>query len=371
MNLSSLPARVLWTLFVASASVIVGCNEDTPPVEEQTSCNVPAKVGAYAGTTLGGFADARRDIARFSAINDIALGPDGSVFIADIGNRRIRRIDPSGNVTTVAGDGTEGYTNGAGTASKFGTMSAIAVSGNGTVFIADSYTPPAEPTSTRIRILTTSGQVEDLVGGTNGFVNGVGTNVKFQGISALAIGPEGDLFVADQGNHAIRRVSTTGVVSTVAGTGIAGFVNGPVASAQFSSPRGLAVGKDGTIYVADRENRRIRVISTSGNVTTLSGTGAAGSADGPGASATFDGLEGIAIDKDGFLVVADRNNFKLRRVTLDGTTSTFAGTGASGLVDGPRASAQFTGPIRLFQVIDGRIFVADAVSPIVRVIECE
>lgn len=222
------------------------------------------------------------------------------------------------HVTTVAGDGSPVFRDGkpSGFSDPFG----VAIAKDGTVYVADAGE------SNRIRKISPDGNVTTFAGGKEGFADGVGTAAFFNTPSALALGPGGDLFVADTGNNRIRKITPDGHVSTVAGNGTAGYVDGPVATAQFNGPIGLAVSEGGDVYVADTYNDVIRMITTEGQVTTIAGAGVPGYADGEQKSALFDTPCGIVIANN-TLIVADTANHRLRRVSAEGHVTTLSVSG--------------------------------------------
>lgn len=174
-----------------------------------------------------------------------------------------------------------------------------------------------------VSVLGADGGARVLAGGTEGYRDGVGAAASFHTPSGVALDAHGNLYVADTGNHAIRKVAPDGTVSTLAGSGIAGFADGQGAQAQFNGPVGVAVDMDGVVYVADTYNDRIRRIAPDGSVTTLAGTGRPGFADGTWDVAQFDTPCGIAVGKDG-VYVADSRNDALRRIGADGSVITLA-----------------------------------------------
>jgi sugar lactone lactonase YvrE len=222
------------------------------------------------------------------------------------------------HVTTVAGDGSPLFRDG--THSGFSDPFGVAVAKDGTVYVADAGE------SNRIRKISPDGSVTTLAGGKEGFADGVGSAASFNTPSALVIGQDGNLFVADTGNNRIRKITPEGTVSTVAGNGTAGYVDGPVATAQFNGPVGLAVSGGGDIYVADTYNDVIRMITTEGQVTTIAGAGTPGYADGEQKTVLFDTPCGIAV-VDNTLIVADTGNHRLRRVSAEGSVTTLTQSG--------------------------------------------
>ena len=222
------------------------------------------------------------------------------------------------HLITLAGDGSPVFRDGkqSGFSDPFG----VAVAKDGTIYVADAGE------SNRIRKISSDGNVTTLAGGSEGFADGAGPAASFNTPSALALGPDGVLFVADTGNNRIRKITPDGHVSTVAGDGTAGYVDGPAAKAQFNGPIGLAVSEGGDIYVADTYNDVIRMITTEGEVTTIAGAASPGYADGEQKSALFDTPCGIVIVNN-TLMVADTGNDRLRRVSAEGNVTTLQVSG--------------------------------------------
>ena len=216
------------------------------------------------------------------------------------------------HVTTIAGDGSP---------LAFSDPFGVAIAADGTIYVADAGE------SNRIRKILPDGNVTTLAGGGEGFADGAGASASFNTPSALAFGPDGNLYVADTGNNRIRKITPEGVVSTVAGDGTAGYVDGPAAQARFNGPIGLAVSGGGDIYVADTYNDVIRMITTEGQVTTIAGGGTPGYADGEQKVALFDTPSGIIVVEDRSLIVADTGNRCLRKVTAEGNVTTLPVSG--------------------------------------------
>jgi sugar lactone lactonase YvrE len=221
-------------------------------------------------------------------------------------------------VAVLAGEGVAGVQDGAAGATRFHDPYGVAVDTDGTVYVADGGD------SNRIRKVARDGTVSTVAGGAEGFADGPGSTAAFNTPSAIALDRNGNLYVADTGNHAVRKVARDGAVTTLAGGGQPGFADGQGAAARFNGPVGIAVGVHGAVYVADTYNDRIRRIAPDGTVTTLAGTGKPGMADGPAAAAAFDTPTAIAVARDGTLFVADTGNDAIRRIGADGTVSTFA-----------------------------------------------
>jgi sugar lactone lactonase YvrE len=210
-------------------------------------------VSTFAGSGTLGYLDGTGTAAQFYGPTGVALDSTGNVYVADISNQRIRKISPSGVVTTLAGSVTNGFADGTGAAAKFNFPESIAVDSTGNVYVADRG-------NHRIRKITPSGVVTTLAGSTQGFADGTGAAAQFSILYGIAVDSTGNVYVGDYGNNRIRKISPSGVVTTIAGTGVAGYLDGTGAAAQFNSPAGVAVDSAGNVYVADGSNHRIRKI---------------------------------------------------------------------------------------------------------------
>ena len=221
-------------------------------------------------------------------------------------------------VTTLAGDGLAGAAEGNMplTVARFADPYGVAVDQAGTIYIADAGD------NNRIRKLTQGGATSTLAGGKEGYADGQGAQAMFNTPSGIAIDGKGNLYVADTGNNAIRKVAPDGTVSTLAGSGVAGKADGKGKNAQFNGPVGVAVDEGGVVYVADTYNDAIRRIAPDGTVTTLAGSGAPGDADGPALKAAFDTPCALVLDGDGGLLIADTRNNAIRKLSRDGMVST-------------------------------------------------
>jgi sugar lactone lactonase YvrE len=228
------------------------------------------------------------------------------------------KSDWTARLTTVAGSGLAGNADGAAAQSRFSDPFGVAIDVGGNVYVADGGE------GNRIRKIGPDGGVSTFAGGREGFVDGAGIAAAFHTPSALAMDRGGNLYVADTGNHAIRKISPDGKVTTLAGNGKPGFADGRGALAQFNGPVGVAVDDAGIVYVADTYNDRIRRIAPDGTVTTVAGNGQPGLQDGGALAAAFDTPSAIAVARNGILYVADTGNNAIRRVGTDGLVSTIA-----------------------------------------------
>ena len=321
-----------------------------------------ANVTTLAGTAgAKGSTDGTGTAARFNTPRGVGVAADGTVYGADTFNHTIRKITSAGVVTTLAGTATvPGLVNGQGTAARFYYPIGVAVGVDGAVYVAD-YTNAA------IRKISTGGVVSTLAGtGFAGSVNATGTTASFDCPAGVAVGANGTVYVADSKNHKIRKITSAGVVTTLAGSGVAGRADGTGVAATFNTPEGVAVGADGTVYVADSLNHAIRKITAAGVVTTLAGTGSLGSANATGTAASFSNPTGIAVAADGTVYVADLGNMRIRKITAAGVVTTLAGSGQYGSADGPGAVARFAFPYGVAVGVDGSVYVADNNSQAIR-----
>jgi sugar lactone lactonase YvrE len=320
-----------------------------------------------AGSGLAGAMDGVAASARFSAPSAVALGPSGDLFVADFSSSRIRAVTmPFGAVSTMAGTTVPGFINNSvPLLASFRAPAGVAVDAAGNVFVADSGNHVIR------RIAAGSGEVTTWAGsGVAGYANGTGPAAQFNTPRGLAIDASGILYVADTGNHVIRRIApvaanganaAAGAVSLWAGTpGVRGRADG--ASATFNGPSGLAVAPQGSVYVADTQNHLIRVVAPGGVVGTVAGSGTSGSQDGTGPLASFSLPMAVVVDAQANLFVADAGNHTLRQVQLVGgvgTVLTIAGSGSNGYREGVGTAAVFDQPTGLALDSGGNLLVTE------------
>lgn len=309
-------------------------------------------VSTLAGSGEAGADDGAGASAEFNYPSGVAVGGVGNVFVADKDNNKIRKISPEGIVSTYAGSGLQGATDGLFTSAKFNSPLDVALDAEGNLYVADTG-------NHKIRRITPTGTVSTLAGsGSPGSADGTGTAASFNSPNGVAVDSANNIYVADTGNNKIRKVTPLGVVSTIAGSGTSGSANGPALSAQFYQPGDIAIDASGTIFVADTGNNSIRKIM-GGSVSTVAGTGTVGSDDGLALEATFACPVGVEVDSSGFLYIADSDGNRVRKLGPSRIVITLAGSGAAGSDDGPYNTSSFCYPSRLAVDSQGTVYVAD------------
>jgi sugar lactone lactonase YvrE len=316
---------------------------------------------------LSGSADGTNSTARFYYPSSVAVDAAGDIYVADLDNDTIRQVTSAGAVTTLAGRaGISGSTNGTGTAALFNNPSGVAVDNTGNVYVADTA-------NNTIRKVTTNGVVTTLAGsaGVPGSADGTNSRAEFDYPYDVAVDRSGKLYVADFGNSAIREVTDGGVVTTLAGSAEqSGSTDVMGSTARFNHPVGVTADSAGNMYVADTDNSTIRKVTTNGVVTTLAGSvGVTGSTNGTGSAALFNKPSGLTVDSSGNIYVADTGNNTIRKVTSSGVVTTLAGNpGQSGSLDGTNNTALFNEPSGLAVDSAGNIYVADTGNSTLRVV---
>ncbi|MFK8845340.1 hypothetical protein [Streptomyces sp. Ac-502] len=300
----------------------------------------------------------------------VALDKDGNLYIAERSNHRVRRVTPQGIITTVAGNGQAGYTSDGGpaTATQLNGPSAVAVDDAGNLYIADIN-------NHRIRKVDTRGIITTVAGnGQAGYVSdgGPATATQLNTPTGVAVDPQGNLYIGEWGNHRVRKVDTRGIITTVAGNGQAGYVSdgGPATATKLYQPAGVEVDSNGNLYIADCNNNRVRKVDTRGIITTVAGNGQAGyvSDGGPATATQISYPLDVSLDDAGNLYIADTLNQRVRKVATDGSIGTVAGNGTAGYVDdgGPAIATRLYQPRSIALDRAGNLYIADASNNRVR-----
>jgi len=347
-------------LAVDAAGNVLVADRDNNTLRRVTPAGAVTTIAGLAPDRSVGGNDGDEATARFSDLASAAVSSSGDVYVADTVNSIVRKITSAGAVTTLAGSpGQAGNADGKGGAARFVAPRGIAVDATNTVFVADAG-------NDTIRRITPDGQVTTLAGipdGTSGSTDGAAARARFSRPSGLAIDNAGNLLVADTGNHTIRKISPAGDVSTLAGSaGIPGNADGLGPTASFREPTGVAAGEGGVVYIADSGNHLIRKLSPDGTVATLAGSGAldpsSDGTDGTGSAARFKFPYGITSDAAGNVYVADSGNNTIRRITAAGIVTTLAGlVAAPGHADGIGKDARFLTPPGITVDSRGVLFV--------------
>ena len=311
---------------------------------------------AGGGSSLGDGGPAVE--AQLNAPEGVALDGAGNLYFADRDNHRIRKVDAAGVITTVAGDGRSGYSGdgGAAVAARLDTPFDVAADGAGNLYIA---------TGNRIRKVDAAGVITTVAGAGrsgSGGDGGPAVAAQLDDPEGVAVDGAGNLYIADRDNHRIRKVDAAGVITTVAGSGrfgSAGGDGGAAVAARLWEPSGVAVDGAGNLYIADRRNDRIRKVDAAGVITTVAGDGTEGFGGdgGPATAAQLDGPRGVALDGAGNLYIADTGNHRIRKVDAAGAISTVAGRE---LGDGGAATgARLRSPAGVAVDGAGNLYIAD------------
>jgi len=332
-------------------------------------------INTFAGIGSGGFSGdgstaITADIANpYSTVVDAS----GNVYIADRVNNRIRKVNTAGIISTYAGNGVAGFSGDGGLATNANLQNpqGIAIDAAGNLYIADK-------SNHRIRKVNTSGIISTIAGtGTGGFSGdgGLATSANLQNPFSVAVDASGNVYIADASNSRIRKVNTTGIISTYAGNGSFGFSGDGAAAiaAQLDAPTGVAIDGSNNLYIADQSNNRIRKVNVAGDISTFAGTGVSGfSGDGGTAtSAKLFNPIGVAVDASSNVYIADLDNNRIRKINTLGDISTIAGTGVAGFSgDGGLAiNAKLNLPTGVSIDASGSLYIADQSNHRIRKIE--
>lgn len=322
-------------------------------------------INTFAGTGTWGFSGDGGPAISAQLGSPIGLAVDGvgNIYIADYLNNRVRKVTPLGIISTFAGNGTFGYSGDGGlaTSAQLRQPNGLTIDGAGNIYIADDF-------NHCVRRVTPAGIISTFAGtGVQGYSGdgGPATSAQLNKPYGLTIDRMGNIYIAEYLNHCVRKVTPAGIISTFAGTGVQGFSGdgGPAVSAQLREPTGVIPDGAGNIYIADNSNYRVRKVTPAGIIFTFAGTGVGGySGDGgPATNAQFYGPTGLTTDGAGNIYISDLVNQRIRRISPSGIISTFAGTGIQGFSGdgGPAINAQLDNPQGLTTDAAGNLYIAD------------
>lgn len=307
---------------------------------------------------------------QLNAPTGIFRDPFGNLFVADRGNNVIREIDTAGSIFTFAGNGTAGFSGDGGpaTAAQLNSPSDITFDSAGNAYIADQQ-------NQRIRIVTSQGTISTFAGtGAVGYTgdDGPANQATFNFLSSIASDGFGDLVIADQRNNVLRSIDRTGTISTIAGTGVAGYGGdgGSATRATLNLPSYIRFDQNGNGYIADQGNHVVRQLGNEGQINTFAGNGTAGSTGdgGPATQAELSNPDGLGLDQSGDLYISDSASNNVRKVDTFGTITTVAGNGTAGYTgdNGPATVAQLNGPAGIAVDLPGNLYVADSLNNVIR-----
>lgn len=294
---------------------------------------------------------------------DLTIGPQGEIYFTEEHAHRVRVLEPDGFIRNLAGDIQEGFIDGFAGSARFNHPEGIALHPEGFLVVADTF-------NHAIRKVTLQGEVTTIAGkGKRGYRDGAGQEALFNQPCGVATDRQGNLYVADTFNRRIRKIFPDGTVITLAGDGRPGLLDGPALEARFHTPSGVIVDpKDGSLYIADMGNNSIRKLTPDGLVITIAGAKHYGHVDGKGPEARFSIPYGVDLDAQGNLWIADWGNESVRILYPDGRVETVAGKLPQGYLDGPTYSAKFRGLMNVRVGPDGLIYLADTDNQRIRVI---
>ena len=335
----------------------------------------PGDIHTLAGLGKAGFSGdgSAATAALLNSPCSVASDASGNIYVSDRANQRIRKIDTAGNISTIAGTGKRGYSGDSGPAvsARINNPSGIAVDAAGDVLFADMG-------NNRVRMIKVSGAISTVAGtGRAGYSGdgGPAFSASMNRPEGVAVDLKGDIYISDTGNNRVRMITPAGVMTTVAGTGRRGYSGdgGPAASAELNRPAGIAVDTSGKLYISDCYNQRLRVVDLSGNITTVAGKGRGGySGDGgPASSASLNYPSGVSVNASGNIYISDWRNQRVRVVDTLGDIDSLAGTGARGCSgDGsPSGGSVLNYPFGVAADAIGDVFIADTKNNRIRMVE--
>lgn len=345
-------------LAVDSSNNVYVADSGNCAIRRITPGGVVSTFAGLAGTC--GRIDGPAATARFFEVEGLAIDATDTVWVTNAPDHSIRRITSGGDVTTFAG-GNRGDADGIGTAAAFLTPTGIVKAPNGNLYVTESL-------GKIVRRITPAAEVSKFVGRgfPDGHHDGVGTAARFRYPVGVETDAAGNLYVADRYTFTIRKITPAGSVTTFAGLP---FDNGSDdgASGRFSNPYGIALDTAENVYVTELFANKVRKVTPAGTISTLAGSGVAGSANGTGTAAQFNGPTDAAVDSSNNVFVTDRDNHTIRKITSGGVVTTFAGAaGSPGWADGSGGVARFSSPTGIVRDSANNLFVTDTNNHVIR-----
>jgi IPT/TIG domain len=338
-----------------TAVVPISATTGAVKVEKSPTVQVAGPVFTFLGTGSVSTLTLTGAASTIGLVTGVTRDAAGNLFVCDRDANRIVKITTDGVASVFAGSGSGGaIVNGTGTAAGFYAPYGITIDGTGNLFVGE-YANQA------VRKITPAAVVTTLAGnGTAGFLNGTGSNATFNQPVGLAADVSGNVFIADYLNNVIRKITPAGVVTTFAGSGTAALTDGTGTGAAFNGPFALAFDPAGNLIVADYLNHAVRKITPAGVVTTIAGNGTAGHVDATGSAARFFRPAGLAIDGAGNIYICDAQNNRIRKISSTAVVTTLAGNNNAGSADGVGTTAQFQYPLGLCaDFANSALYIAD------------
>ncbi len=328
-------------------------------------------VSTFAGSGSYGHTDGTGTAASFGYPYGVTVDSNGNVYVANTQSFKIRKINSVGVVTTLAGSGSIGSSDGTSMTASFNFPHGVAVDTSGNVYVADTV-------NNKIRKITSTGNVTTLAGsGSSGSTDGVGTVANFNQPSGVAVDTSGNVYVTDTYSYKIRKITADGFVTTLAGSGSYGDTDGTGIAASFRYPYGVTVDKNGNVYVADTESYRIRKITSTGIVTTIAGPDFIGSGFRSGTIGGTLWPLGVTVDSNGNVYATDETHNSIEKITPSGEFTILAGKynassgDKKGSIDGIGTAASFDYPSGIAIDNSGNIFIADTNNNKIRKMVCQ
>lgn len=375
MDLLTYYAKVRIIVALTLMLLSIGCGGGTSSNGGSGGNNTNPTISTFAGNGVSGYTgdNGQATVAEINSPYGVSVDTHGNVYIADTLNSVVRKVDASGNIITVAGNGTQGFSGDGGPAisARLYSPTRAVADAAGNLYIADYYNSRIRKVDTSGTITTFAGSGNQAFGGDGGPATAADLNLPY----SVAVDSGGNVFIMDTWNNRVRRVDSSGTITTVVGTGFAGVLGdgGPATSAQLNEAEDIAVDGHGNLFIDDYGNSRIRKVDTAGIITTIAGNSNNGYAGdgGPATSATLNQPTGVAVAASGNVYIADFQNNRIRKVDTSGTITTFAGTGTfSSLGDGgPPTSAGLSNPMEVAVDANEHVYIADTQNMRIRKVQ--